>query len=81
MKPKANPSIKPLPSVSFGIRWGKASVEIAEEARDIQADLIVLSTHGYTRLERALLGSTAERVVRSAPCPVLAIKELEHDFA
>ena len=43
-------------------------------ARDIDADLIVLGSHGHTGLLHALLGSTAERVVREAPCDVLVIK-------
>ena len=44
-------------------------------ASEIQADLIVLSTHGRTGWERALLGSTAERIIRHAPCPVLVARQ------
>jgi len=43
-------------------------------------DLIVIATHGYTGLKHVLLGSTAERVVRHAPCPVLTVRERERDF-
>lgn len=46
---------------------------IVEQAESLDADLIVLSTRGLTGLERLLLGSTAERVVRMAPCPVLTV--------
>jgi nucleotide-binding universal stress UspA family protein len=47
---------------------------IAEAARTLSADLIVMSTHGHTGLKHALLGSVAERTVRSAPCPVLTLR-------
>ncbi len=53
---------------------------ILEVAREIQADLIITTTHGYTGLKHLLLGSTAENIVRRAPCPVLVVRELEHDF-
>ena len=42
--------------------------------------LIVLATRGYSGLKHVLLGSTAERVVRHAPCPVLVVREHEHEF-
>jgi nucleotide-binding universal stress UspA family protein len=40
----------------------------------------VISTHGYTGLKHALLGSTAETIVRHAPCPVLVVRPQEHEF-
>lgn len=43
-------------------------------------DLIMISTHGCTGLKHALPGSTAERVVRHAPCPVLTVRDKEHEF-
>jgi universal stress protein A len=46
---------------------------VLDYAAEIRADLIVLGTHGRTGLDRALLGSTAERVLHSAACPVLTI--------
>jgi nucleotide-binding universal stress UspA family protein len=55
------------------VRSGKPFHEIASSARERAVDLIVIATHGYTGAKRALLGSTAERVVRHAPCPVLAV--------
>jgi nucleotide-binding universal stress UspA family protein len=48
--------------------------EIVDAARAIGADLIVLGTQGRTGLDHLLLGSTAERVVRHAPCPVLTVR-------
>lgn len=63
-----------LPHASLQIRVGRPYDQICELASEIQADLIVLSTHGRTGWERALLGSTAERVIRHAPCPVLVAR-------
>ncbi len=62
------------------VQFGQPCHEIVRVAENEQADLIILSTHGYTGLKHALLGSTAERVVRRAPCPVLVVREREHDF-
>jgi nucleotide-binding universal stress UspA family protein len=56
------------------VSTGLASVRICEMVTEEGADLVVLSTHGYTGLKHVLLGSTAERVVRSCPCPVLTVK-------
>jgi nucleotide-binding universal stress UspA family protein len=60
-------------AVTYSVRTGKPFHEIATAAREDRADLIVLATHGYTRVNRVLLGSTAERVVRYASCPVLTV--------
>ncbi len=54
--------------------------EIVKAAKTMEADLIVIGTHGHTGLKHLLLGSTAERVVRLAPCPVLTVREHEHEF-
>ena len=62
------------------VRTGMPVVEILEAAKVLPADLIVISTHGRTGLKHALLGSVAEDVVRRAPCPVLVVREHEHDF-
>ena len=56
------------------IRYGAAAGTIVDAARELGADLIVLGTHGRTGLGRLLLGSVAEEVVRTAPCPVLTVK-------
>lgn len=52
---------------------GAPSQTIVETARDKQADLIVMGTHGRTGLRHMLIGSVAERVVRLAPCPVMVV--------
>ena len=53
---------------------GEAAAEIVRVAKERNADLIVLSSHGRTGLGRILFGSTAEAVVRHASCPVLVVK-------
>jgi len=62
------------------IRVGNPAQEILEEARRGSSDLVVISTHGHGRLRHLLLGSTTERVVRHASCPVLVVREQEHEF-
>jgi nucleotide-binding universal stress UspA family protein len=62
------------------VRQGRSFHEISEAARTLKTDLIIIATHGYTGLKHAFLGSTAERVVRHAPCPVLIVREHEHEF-
>jgi nucleotide-binding universal stress UspA family protein len=57
------------------IRTGRAYQEICELARELHADLIVLTSHGHSGLKRVFLGSTAERVVRFASCPVLVVRQ------
>jgi nucleotide-binding universal stress UspA family protein len=47
---------------------------IAESAAEVGADLIVMGTRGLTGFKHVLLGSVAERTVRTAPCPVLTVK-------
>jgi universal stress protein A len=64
----------PCRVVETVVRAGLAFFEITEAAKALGADLIVVGTHGYTGLKRALLGSTAEKVVRHAPCPVLVAR-------
>jgi nucleotide-binding universal stress UspA family protein len=59
---------------------GKPSAEIIRFAREAEADMIVLGTHGKGMLDQALFGSTTERVVRRAPCPVLTVRLAEHEF-
>lgn len=57
------------------VRVGKPWREITKAAVEMDVDLIVMSTHGRTGVERAYLGSTAERVVRHAACPVLIVRK------
>ncbi|MGH7229845.1 MAG: universal stress protein [Nitrospiraceae bacterium] len=52
---------------------GIPSEQINAQAREMAADLVVVGTHGRTGLDHILLGSTAERVIKGAPCPVLAV--------
>lgn len=66
--------------VAFDARVGSAWQEICDYAANESIDLIIISTHGYTGLKHALIGSTAERVVRHAACPVLTVKSGERDF-
>jgi nucleotide-binding universal stress UspA family protein len=56
------------------LREGRAYEEICGVARRLNADLIVIATHGYTGYKRTFLGSTAERVVQHSPCPVLVVR-------
>ncbi|MBU1101324.1 MAG: universal stress protein [Bacteroidetes bacterium] len=57
------------------IKSGKPFIEIIETASEKDVDLIIISTHGHTGVEHLLFGSTAEKVVRKAPCPVLTLRE------
>jgi universal stress protein A len=56
------------------LREGKPADEILAAAREWEADVIVIGTHGRSGVSRLVLGSTADLVVRHAPCPVLVIK-------
>lgn len=56
------------------VEIGRAYHQIVETARKKKADLIVLPTHGHTGLKHVYLGSTAEKVVRHAPCSVLVVR-------
>lgn len=60
---------------SVAVRAGVPFKEICQAAQDLGAELIVLTTHGYTGVKHMWLGSTAERVVRAAPCPVLVVRQ------
>jgi nucleotide-binding universal stress UspA family protein len=53
---------------------------IVEYAKGIAADIVIVGTHGRGGLPRAFLGSVAERVVRTAPCPVLTVHRAERGF-
>ena len=56
------------------VRIGYPAVDIVETAREHEADLIVMATHGRRGIRRLIMGSVAERVVRMAPCPVFSVK-------
>jgi nucleotide-binding universal stress UspA family protein len=52
--------------------------EVMKFAGENRIDLIVLGTHGRRGIDRVLFGSTAEQVVRNAPCPVLSVRQPKH---
>jgi len=64
------------PALEF-LRVGKPSAEIVKAAKEWPADLIVIGSHGRRGLERALLGSVAEAVLRHSRCPVLIVRPPE----
>jgi nucleotide-binding universal stress UspA family protein len=55
--------------------WGRPSDAIIDSAKKAKASLVVLGTHGRNAFEKLLIGSTAERVVRLCPVPVLTVRE------
>ena len=59
---------------------GSPKVEIVRYARTHEIDLIVLATHGRSGLAHMIIGSVAESVVRTAPCPVLTVRPEGHQF-
>ena len=67
-------------TVIHAIVEGSPKVEIIQYARKQNIDLIVLATHGRTGLPHVLMGSVAESVVRTAPCPVLTVRPEGHQF-
>jgi universal stress protein A len=62
------------------VRTGKPFYEINQYALEENISLIIIATHGHTGMEQILFGSTAEKVVRKAPCPVLVVRSGEHEF-
>jgi nucleotide-binding universal stress UspA family protein len=52
---------------------GDVAEKIVEYAAEEKADMIIMGTHGYKGLERIMFGSVADKVVKSAPCPVLTV--------
>lgn len=60
--------------VSCKLLRGKPQTEIARYAREVGADLAVISSHGLSGLEHALFGGTAEKIMREVPCAVLVVK-------
>ncbi|ELY53191.1 universal stress protein [Natronolimnohabitans innermongolicus] len=63
--------------VITAVREGRPAVELCEYAREVDADLIATGTRGRHGENRLLLGSVAERVVRTSPVPVLTVRQLE----
>lgn len=65
---------------STRVRVGRPVAQVLAHAQEEGVDLIVVSTHGHTGLRHVLLGSVAENIVRYSPCPVLVVREHEHEF-
>ena len=72
---KQRQQFDPAVPVRTELRDGQAYEQILDCASACKADLIVLGTHGHTGLKLMLLGSTAERVVRLAACPVMTVRK------
>ena len=62
------------------VRTGAVYFEIAEVARAREIDLIILGTRGCGEVNHLVIGSTAEKVVRHAPCPIFVVRQKEHEF-
>jgi nucleotide-binding universal stress UspA family protein len=71
---------EPLPTVPVVITADATALAIVDYAARTDIDLIIVGTHGRGAVAHLLLGSVAERVVRSARCPVLTVRQAERDF-
>ena len=60
---------------TWRVQFGAPHEEIVRTAEEEHASMIVIGTHGRTGLNRMLLGSVAERVIRLAPCPVMTVRQ------
>ena len=69
---------KPLPIKKVVLTSSATAAAIVQYARDRNIDLIIVGTHGRGAVAHLLMGSVAERVVRTAPCPVLTVRHPEH---
>jgi len=74
MKNLCEVELKGLTNYESLIINGIPFIEIIRTAKEKEADLIVVVTHGRTGLDHVLFGSTAEKVVRKASCPVLSVR-------
>ena len=68
-----------IPSIQGTILTGDVAEEILEHARTNNCDLIVMGTHGYKGFERILFGSIADKVVKTACCPVMTINPFQEE--
>ena len=71
--------LQELEEIELVVGVGTPHVEIVRLAEEKKADLVVMATHGRGFISHAILGSTAERVLRRAPCPVLVVREPPED--
>jgi nucleotide-binding universal stress UspA family protein len=76
LTPREQVAFKPV----FDFRSGSPAAEISRYAKECDIDLIVMGTHGRGLVAHAVLGSVAEKVVRTAPCPVLTVRNVQHEF-
>lgn len=63
-----------IPNLTTHTQLGSPAEAIAQLATDLEVDLVIVGTHGHRGITRLLLGSVAEGVVRTAPCPVLVVR-------
>lgn len=70
----------PKVNVRTAVLTGNPYDEIVTHARKQKTDLLLITTHGRTGLQHFLLGSTAEKILRHAPCPVMVVRDKEHEF-
>ncbi|MGC9944286.1 MAG: universal stress protein [Verrucomicrobiota bacterium] len=67
-------------ATKIDVRHGTPANEIVNAAKEMDVSLIIMSTHGHTGRVHAFIGSVAGDVTRLAPCPVLVVREHEHEF-
>jgi len=72
--------IPPELSVETTVRQNVPFNGILEVAQEINADLIITTTHGYTGLAQLFKGATVSNIVNRSPCPVLVVRDNEHGF-
>lgn len=70
----------PLPVRSVVVTSNSPALTIVQYAKETNIDLIVMGTHGRGAMAHLLMGSVAEHVVRTAPCPVMVVRHPEHEF-
>jgi universal stress protein A len=88
LQKSAQQAIEALPPENWGegleivrtVLVGTPFLEIVRYAKEQDADMIVIGTHGRSGLVHVLMGSVAERVVRKSPCPVLTVRPDGHQF-
>jgi nucleotide-binding universal stress UspA family protein len=68
------------PTIPVILRSSSAAMAVLDSAKEHEIDIIVMGTHGRGALAHLVTGSVAERIVRLAPCPVLTVRQPEHEF-
>ncbi len=66
--------------IEFLIRKGEPAEEVVNVAKEFSIDLIIVGSQGHTALASSTIGSVAQNVVNQAPCPVLVVRPIVHDF-